>query len=77
MNRPPLCSSHSASLQRTATHAAADSGLMHSLALPPAPVPARPAPDAADRLDLSFHVGEDGPVAVSLQPLVNEHPALS
>jgi len=47
---------------------------MHSLALPPAPVPARPAPDAADRLDLSFHVGEDGPVAVSLQPLVNERP---
>jgi len=28
----------------------------------------------ADRLDLTFNVDEDGPVTVSLQPLVNERP---
>jgi hypothetical protein len=69
-----LFSSHAASPQRTATHSAAVSGLLHSLVLPPAPFPTRPAPDSADRLDLTFHVGEDGPVTVSLQPLVNERP---
>jgi len=69
-----LFSSHAASLQRPATHSAAVSGLVHSLVLPPDPFPTRPAPDPADRLDLPFHVGEDGPVTVSLQPLVNERP---
>ena len=74
MIRSPLFSSHSAGLQLTASHSAADSGLVHSLVLPPAPFPTRPAPDSADRLDLTFHVDEDGPVTVSLQPLVNERP---
>jgi hypothetical protein len=61
-------------LPRRATHSAADSGLVHSLVLPPARLPTRPAPDLADRLDLTFNVDEDGPVTVSLQPLVNERP---
>jgi hypothetical protein len=69
-----LFSSHFASLQRTTTHPAAISGLVHSLVLPPASLPTRPAPDSADRLDLPFHVGEDGPVTVSLQSLVNQRP---
>ena len=47
---------------------------VHSLILPPAPHPTRLAPDSADRLDLTFNVDEDGPVTVSLQPLVNERP---
>jgi hypothetical protein len=59
---------------RTATHSAADSGLARSRLFPPAPLPTRPAPDLADRLDLIFNVEEDGPVTVSLQPLVNERP---
>ena len=59
---------------RTATHSAADSGLARSRLLPPVPLPTRPAPDLADRLDLIFNVEEDGPVTVSLQPLVNERP---
>jgi len=71
-DRSPLFSSHSAGLQRTATHSAADSGLVHSLVLPSAPFPTRPAPDSTDLLDLTFNVDEDGPVPVSLQPLVNE-----
>src|SRR6267143_1940737 len=74
MIRSPLFSSHPAGLQRTASHSAADSGLVHSLVLPPAPLQTRPAPDLADRLDLTFNVHEDGPVTVSLQPLVNERP---
>ena len=57
---------------RTATHSAADSGLARSGV--PAPVPTRPAADLADRPDLTFNVEEDGPVTVSLQPLVNERP---
>jgi len=47
---------------------------VHSLVLPPAPFSTRPASDLADRLDLTFNVDEDGPVTVSLQPLVNERP---
>jgi len=47
---------------------------VHSLVLPSPPFPTRPAPDSADRLDLTFNVDEDGPVTVSLQPLVNERP---
>jgi hypothetical protein len=69
-----LFSSHSAGLQRTATHSAADAGLVHARVLPPAPFPTHPAPDSADRLDLTFNVDEDGPVTGSLQPLVNERP---
>jgi hypothetical protein len=61
-------------LPRTATDRTADAGLGHSLVLPPAPFPTRPAPDLADRLDLTFNVDEDGPVTVPLQPLVNERP---
>src|SRR5207245_11504902 len=74
MIRSPLFSSHSAGLQLTASHSAADSGLVHSLVLPPAPLQTRPAPDSGDRLDLTFYVDEDGTVTVSLQPLVNERP---
>jgi len=46
--------------------------LVRSRVLPPASVPTQPAPDFADRPDLTFNVAEDGPVTVSLQPLVNE-----
>ncbi|HEV8532064.1 MAG TPA: hypothetical protein VGT00_11650 [Methylomirabilota bacterium] len=43
-----------------------------SLILPRAPRSPHSAPDPANRLDLILDVCQDGPIAVSLQPLVNE-----
>jgi len=42
------------------------------LILPRAPRSSHSAADPAHRLDLILDVGQDGPIAVSLQPLVNE-----
>jgi len=43
-----------------------------SLILPRAPRSPHSAPDPAHRLDLILDVGQDGPIAVPLQPLVDE-----